>query len=558
MAAPKSENLTGGSAIVKSLLRHDVDTVFGLPGVQTYPIFDALYEHQNSIRTITPRHEQGAAYMAMGYAQATGRPGVFSVVPGPGILNTGAALNTAWASSSPILGLTGQVPAGYLGHGHGHLHEMPDQLATLKSFVKWAERIDCPGDAPGLVDEAFVRMQSGRKGPATLEMCWNRLAETGDVTWPEPAVPPQPPAPDPDAVKAAAKLIAGARAPMIIVGSGAKHAGAEILELARLLKAPVLSMRGGRGVVSADDPLSIGPAEAWFLWKKTDLLIAIGSRCELPYMRWFNNVEPLKQRISPPHLIRVDIEPAEMKRLWPDVGLLGDSAETTALLVEAVSNQKGRIGGDPARIETARAKANALVATVKPHVDYLKAIRDVLPRDGLFVEEVCQAGFVSFFAFPIYTPRSYITCAFSGTLGYGFPTALGVKAAFPDRPVVSITGDGGFMFGVQELATAAQFGIGLTVVLFNNNAFGNVRRDQAQRFDGRIIGSDLKNPDFGKLCDSFGVGYRRAASPADLRRELAASLAANQPEVIEVPVDPATEVPPWKVLIPERFGIEPE
>ena len=555
MAVQKSETLTGGSAIIKSLLRHGVDTVFGLPGVQTYPIFDALYEHKNAIRTITPRHEQGAAYMAMGYAQATGKPGIFSVVPGPGILNTGAAMNTAWASSSPVLGLTGQVPSGYLGLGHGHLHEMPDQLATLRSFVKWADRIDRPGDAPGLVDRAFVEMQSGRKGPTTLEMCWDRLAESGPVDWSEPDALPPPPKPDPDAVKSAAKLIAGARAPMIMVGSGSKHAGPEVLELARMLNAPVLSMRGGRGVVSADDPLAVGPAEAWYLWNRTDLLIAIGSRCELPYMRWFNNIEPMKERPSPPHLIRVDINPAEMDRLWPDVGILGDSKETTELLVEAVAKQAGKIGGDPDRIETARGKAAPLVDSIKPHVDYLRAIREVLPRDGLFVEEVCQAGFVSFFSFPIYTPRSYITCAFSGTLGYGFNTALGVKAAFPDRPVVSITGDGGFMFGVQELATAAQFGIGLTTILFNNNAFGNVRRDQAQRFDGRIIGSELKNPDFRGLCESFGVGYRRAHNQAELKRELEASLAANQPDVIEVPIDPATEIPPWKVLIPERFGI---
>lgn len=558
MTEPKSEILTGGSAIVKSLLRHDVDTVFGLPGVQTYPIFDALYDQQNTIRTITPRHEQGAAYMAMGYAQATGKPGVFSVVPGPGILNTGAALNTAWANSSPILGLTGQVPSGYLGLGHGHLHEMPDQLATLRSFVKWADRIDTPGDAPRLVDEAFAQIQSGRNGPATLEMCWDRLAESGPVDWPDRLQVPRAPEPDPDAVRSAAALIGEAKAPMIMVGSGSKHAGPEVLELARMLNAPVLSMRGGRGVVSADDPLSIGAAEAWYLWKKTDLLIAIGTRCELPYMRWFNNVEPPKHRPSPPQLVRIDISPGEMERLSPDVGVLGDSKETTALLVEAVSRRSGKIGGDPERIATARGKAKPLVDSIKPHVDYLRTIRDVLPRDGLFVEEVCQAGFVSFFAFPIYAPRTYITCAFSGTLGYGFPTALGVKAAYPDRPVVSITGDGGFMFGVQELATAAQFGIGLTTILFNNNAFGNVRRDQAHRFDGRIIGSELQNPDFGGLCDSFGVGYRRANNPAELKRELEASLAANRPDVIEVPVDPATEVPPWKVLIPERFGIEQE
>lgn len=558
MAEKHSETLTGGSAIVKSLLRHDVDTVFGLPGVQTYPIFDALHVHQNAIRTITPRHEQGAAYMAMGYAQVTGKPGVFSVVPGPGILNTGAALNTAWASSSPILGLTGQVPSSYLGLGHGHLHEMPDQLATLRSFVKWADRIDHAGDAPGLVDEAFLRMQTGRMGPVTLEMCWDRLAEPDEVAWPIRRAPPGVADPDPDTIAAAAERAAQARAPMIMVGSGAKHAGAEVLELARLLNAPVLSVRGGRGVVPADDPLSVGPAEAFYLWKHTDLLIGIGSRCELPYMRWSNNMAPARHRAAPPDLIRIDIDPVQMHRLQPDIGVLGDSRRATSLITEAVSRHPGKVGGESERIDAARARGRALVETIKPHVGHLQTIRDVLPRDGIFVEEVCQAGFVSFFSFPIYSPRTYVTCGFSGTLGYGFPTALGAKAAFPDRPVVSITGDGGFLFGVQELATAAQFGIGLTTVLFNNSAFGNVRRDQAALFDGRIIGSDLENPDFEKMCDSFGVGYRKAVTTEDLKRELEASLAANRPDVIEVPVDPATEVPPWKVLIPERFGISPD
>ncbi|MEM8812412.1 MAG: thiamine pyrophosphate-dependent enzyme [Pseudomonadota bacterium] len=551
----ETERLTGGAAIVQSLLRHDVDTVFGLPGVQTYPIFDALHQHRNKIRTITPRHEQAAAYMAMGYAQATGRPGVFSVVPGPGILNASAAMNTAWAASTPILGMTGQVPSGYLGGGHGHLHEMPDQLATLQSMLKWAGRIDHAGDAPGLVDTAFQKMVEGRNGPVTLEMCWDRLAETGPVAWPDVTAPPPPPEPDADAIADAAKRIAAARTPMLIVGSGARHAATEIRELARLLNAPVLSQRGGRGILSAENPLSIGPAEAWYLWSKTDLLIAIGSRCELPYVRWFNNLKPMGKRPEVPALIRVDIEEKEMTRLSPDLGILGDSKVVASHLVEALSGLPGLVAGDADRIAKARGKANALVETITPHVNYLKAIRAALPRDGLFVEEVCQAGFVSFFAFPIYEPRTYITCSFSGTLGFGFPTALGVKAACPDRAVVSITGDGGFLFGIQELATAAQFGIGLKTVLFNNNAFGNVRRDQINLYDGRTMGSDLENPDFKKLSESFNVGYRRAETPDALRVELEAAFGDDRPEVIEVPIDPATEVPPWKVLIPERFGV---
>ena len=203
-----------------------------------------------------------------------------------------------------------------------------------------------------------------------------------------------------------------------------------------------------------------------------------------------------------------------------------------------------------ARIGEAKRVAAARAAEIQPHAGYLAAIREVLPEDGFLVEEICQAGFTSLFAFPVYRPRTFVTGGFQGALGFGFPTALGVKVAHPDKPVVSITGDGGFLFSISELASAAQHNIAAVTVLFNNGAFGNVRRDQQRLFDGRVIGSTLDNPDFVKLAESFGVTAFRVSEPKGLKAALEQALSLSAPALIEVPVDPASEASPWPLLMP--------
>ena len=252
---------TGGEAIVSGLVAHGVDTVFGLPGAQIYGLFDAFQQAQ--LKVIGARHEQACGYMAYGYARSTGRPGVFSVVPGPGVLNAGAALLTAFGSNEPVLCLTGQVPTQYLGKGRGHLHEMPDQLATLRTFVKWADRIEYPDAAPTLVSRAFQEMLSGRRGPAALEMPWDVFTQRAETGPAKPFDPFPAPQPDTERIKAAAGLIAGSKTPMIFVGSGASHARDEILELAELIDAPVVAFRSGRGIVSNAHELGLTMAAAY-------------------------------------------------------------------------------------------------------------------------------------------------------------------------------------------------------------------------------------------------------------------------------------------------------
>ncbi len=531
---------SGGEAIVNGLVAHGVDTVFGLPGAQVYGLFDAFQQAQ--LKVIGARHEQACGYMAYGYARSTGRPGVFSVVPGPGVLNAGAALLTAFGGNEPVLCLTGQVPTAFLDRGRGHLHEMPNQLATLRTFVKWAERIEYPDLAPALVARAFQEMQSGRPGPAVLEMPWDIFTQRADVGDAKPFDLIAPPRPDNDRVKAAAERIAASKAPMIFVGSGAIHARDEILELAETLDAPVVAFRSGRGIVSNAHELGMSMAAAYELWPQTDLIIGIGTRMELPTWRWPYRPEGQQS-------IRIDIDPAEMRRFTPDTAIIADAREGTRDLLAAV--QKRGFTRRPGRREAIRAaSASTLqqIQTIQPQMSYLNILREVLPANAIVTDELSQVGFASWYGFPVYEPRTFITSGYQGTLGSGFPTALGAKVANPDRPVVAITGDGGFMFAVQELATAVQFKIGVVVLVFNNNAYGNVRRDQLEEFDGRVVASDLVNPDFVKLAESFGVGAIRVSSPQDFRPALERALADGGPYLIDIEVPTDSEASPWAFI----------
>jgi len=538
-------SMTGGEATVSGLVAHGIDTVFGLPGAQIYGLFDAF--HQAQLKVIGARHEQACGYMAYGYARSSGKVGVFSVVPGPGVLNAGAALLTAFGSNEPVLCLTGQVPMAFLGKGRGHLHEMPDQLATLKTFVKWADRVEYPAGAPTAVSRAFQEMLSGRRGPAALEMPWDvftQRAETGAAKMFDPFPAPEP---DADLIKNAAELVAASKTPMIFVGSWAIHARDEILELAELIDAPVVAFRSGRGIVSNTHELGLTMAAAYRLWPHTDLMIGIGTRLELPTMtRWPYRPDGLK-------CVRIDIDPAEMRRYPPDAAVISDAqAGATELLAAVRKRGYKKSSGRRAAIREASAAALKQIQEIQPQMAYLNILREVLPANAIVTDELSQVGFASWYGFPIYEPRTFITSGYQGTLGSGFPTALGAKVAHPDRTVVAITGDGGFMFAVQELATAVQFNIAVIVLVFNNNAYGNVRRDQREHFDGRVVAADLVNPDFVKLAESFGLSAVRVTSPEGFRPALERALADGGPYLIDVEVPRDSEVSPWAFIHPAK------
>lgn len=535
--------LTGGEAIVRSLEAHGVSTVFGLPGVQIYGLFDALQRAAPGISVIGARHEQACAYMAYGYARSTGRPGVFAVVPGPGMLNAAAGLLTALGNNVKVLCLTGQTPSEFLGQGRGHLHEMPDQLGTLRGFVKWAERIEHPGQVPDLVARAFRAMAAGRPGPAALEMPWDVFTQSAPVGSPTVLPPWLPPPADPELADRIALLIRDSRAPMIFVGSGAIHAADAVAELAARIEAPVVGFRGGRGIVGDDRPLGLTIAAGYELWPETDLAIGIGTRMEIARWNWPFRPSGLK-------VVRIDIDPAELRRDTVDVGMIADARAGTEALLDALRRHGVSRSGRSARIAAAKAKAAAEIQAIQPQLDYLAVVRAALPRDGILASEVSQVGFAAQYGFPVYVPRTYLSAGHQGTLGAGFPSALGAKVAHRDKPVVSICGDGGFMFAVEELSTAVQYGIGVVTLVFNNSAYGNVRRDQIERFGGRLIGADLVNPDFLKLADAFGVAGARVASPAALQPVLEQALADGGPWLIEVQGPRGGESSPWRFITP--------
>lgn len=542
-------SMTGGMAIVESLIALGVDRVYGLPGAQLYSLFDALAQRSDKISTFGARHEQACGYMAFGASRSTGRPGVFTVVPGPGVLNAGAALATALGCCAPVLCITGQVPSAFIGRGRGHLHELPDQLATLRSITKWAARIERPADVPDVMAEAWRQMTSGRPGPVAVEMAWDQMAGSGEVRGPHPFATPVVAAPEPREIAAAVALIERSRRPMIMVGSGAQGAAVAVRELAELLDAPVAAFRGGRGVVAEDHPLGVSSYAAFKLWPETDVLIGIGSRLEMPHMRWASMMQLVDKPEPPPHLIRIDIDGQEMQRLVPHAGIVADAEVATRALIEALrKGKRARVAGVVAEIGRAKIAARTEIEKIQPQLAYLDVIREVLPRDAFLVPELSQAGFTSYFGYDVREPRTYVSEGYQGTLGFGFPTSLGVKAANPARVVVSMSGDGGFMFGVQELATAAQEGLGVVAIVFNNRAFGNVLRDQKTSFGNRTIGSTLGNPDFTMMAKAFGIEGHRVASPEALRPVLARAIAADKPVLIEVEIVQGSEVSPWEFI----------
>jgi len=531
---------TAADLIVDGLRAHGVDTVFGLPGVQTYDLFDSLARTGGAVRVIGARHEQTVAYMAFGYAQATGRTGVYTVVPGPGVLNASAAMLSAYGASAPVLCLTSEIPRAYLGRGLGHLHEMPDQLATLRTMTKWSALVEHPAEVPEALATALREAAGGRPRPTSLAVPWDVLGLRAPASTPDPRPLPRP-AVDPSVIESAAELLAGAKNPMIMVGSGARNAAAEVRALAEILQAPVVPFRGGRGVVGDDHPLGFTCAAGFERWAETDVVIGIGSRMELSWFRWPEKPAGLRT-------ILLDIDPRQATRLEADVFVHGDAADTTAALTAAVGPQRT---DRTAEFSALKAEVATRFADVGPELEYLRAIRDVLPRDGFFVEEICQVGFASYFGFDVYEPRTFVTCGHQGTLGFGYPTALGVQAAFPGRPVVSVAGDGGFMFAAQEISTAVQYGLNVVAVVFDNGHYGNVHLDQERLFEGRSLGGRLENPDFARLAETFGALGLTTRTPDELRVALDKAFSSGRPAVIHVPCELGKGASPWKYLMPK-------
>jgi acetolactate synthase-1/2/3 large subunit len=533
------DTTTTAEAIVASLLAHGIGTLYALPGVHNDHLFDALFRASDRIGVIHPRHEQGAGYMALGAAIATGRPSAYAVVPGPGLLNTGAALLTAYAMNAPVLGLIGQIPDADIGRGIGHLHEIRDQAGIIARLVDFSARVKAPAEASGLVAQAVAAMFTRRRGPAVLECAIDMWGRPGAGPAQAPLALSEPPI-DEDAIRAAAKLLGAAKRPMILCGGGAQAASAEVTALAAMLQAPVLGYRRGRGVLDSRDPLSVTLPLGRELWGEADVVLGVGTRMFYPFQQW-----GIDDRIA---MIRVDSDPEEPARLHtPAVALIGDSGPILRRLLDVLPAHNARRPARKDEMRERHARWNARFEKLAPQRAFLDAIRAELPDDGILVDEVTQMGFVARLAFPVYRPRTFLSPGYQDNLGWGYATALGAQHARPDVPVVAISGDGGFMFAANELATAVRHRIPLVAVVFSDGAFGNVRRIQAEHYGNRLIACDLANPDFVRFAESFGAAAERAKDAAGLRAALRRGFARRDgPTVIEVPVGAMPS--PWEFI----------
>ncbi len=540
--------LSGGQALVQQLKLEGFDTLFALPGVQLDWAFDAIWEERDHFRVIHTRHEQATAYMADGYARSTGRPGLCMVVPGPGLLNASGALATAYACSSPVLCVTGQIDSRHIGKGLGLLHEIDDQMGTVASITKWQALAMQPADIPRIVHEAVRQLSTGRPRPVEIEIPPDVLEATAEVTLLEPAFSERA-VPDADLIEKAAEALGRARRPVIFSGGGVLSSGAweELQRLAEMLEAPVVMTGNGKGALSDRHDLALPGRAMPEVGGDADVILLAGTRFIQGLMAptrpsWLSDGQTI---------IHLDIDPEEIGRSrTPDIGIVADAKLGLAALAERLGRHNHPRPSRRDDLLALKRYLAAEAASASPQGDFGLAIRAELPEDGIFVQESTQVGYWATQAFPVYQPRTFLTAGYQGTLGYGFPTALGVQAGNPDRKVVSINGDGGFFYNVQELSTMVQQRIPLTAVVFNDDAYGNVKRTQELRFGGHTIAATLHNPDMLKLAAAYGLEGRRAKTPDELRAALRDAFSGNEPVLIEVPVGPM----PQLAFRPRRRG----
>ena len=537
--------MTGGAAVIQALRHEGVEIVFGLPGVQIMGIYDAFYG-QSDVRIMTVRHEQTTAYMADGYARVTGKPGVALVVPGPGVQNASAALGTAYAASSPVLLLAGQVESYNVGSDRGALHEINDQLDIVRPITKWCQRVNDVPSIPGAIHEAMRQMRTGRPRPTEVEISPDTLAATADVTFP-PAAPPVPAAVDWPQVQRAAALLRGASKPLIWAGGGAVlgEASRELIALAEALGAPVATTAEGKGVFPEDHRLSLGVgyyghgAASWAA-PQADVVLAVGTRLT-------SQMAGLNALCMPQRLIHLDIDPTIIGKNYPaDIRLVTDARAGLQALLEEVRRQDPPAPRwtDVELQDMWHSQERWLQEKAPNQSEIWRGIQRVLPDDAVLVSGITNMGYWAHFAYRSRQPRTYLTSSYFATLGFSFPVALGAKVALPERPVVSITGDGGFMYALPELATAVHYDIGVVVVVFVDNALGASKNDQRTRFQGREIGTTLHNPSFAEVARVFGAQGVRT-DPERLDTALQEALASGKPTVIEVPVP--TWAPPFQI-----------
>jgi 5-guanidino-2-oxopentanoate decarboxylase len=511
--------LSTGEALVGLLEAYGVDTIFGIPGVHNVEMYRAL--PRSKIKHVLVRHEQGAGFMADGYARATGKPGVCFTITGPGLLNILTPLGQAWSDSSNVLVISSALDIGDAAQGRGRLHEMLDQRGAAATVTSLAMRAYTPKDVRDCIARAFANFASARPRPAYLEIPLDLLKVTAGEGWTARPLPSKS-SPSKSQITAAAKKINGAKNPIILLGGGALDAGVPAIAIAEKLGCPIITTTAGKGAVRADHPLCLG----YCLGNPDVHAKLLGSDCILAVGTELSETDFWSSEIVLENLIRIDIDPAALVRPHTaEIPVLGDAAETLAALAPLINAKS-----NSPKLNIAKGEDDALRVML---AKVLGTIREALPEETVIASDMTQIAYAANIIFPIHIPRTWLHPVGFGTLGFGLPAGIGAKFGAGKKPVAIMIGDYGLQFTINELGTAVEHKLPLVILMWNNNALGQIRDDMVNKgIQPNAV--TLRNPDFQMLAKAYGCYAEKPASLKALTVAIKAALAADGPTFIEM------------------------
>ena len=533
--------MTCGEAVMKLLAAYDVDTVFGMAGTMTVELYRGIA--LAGVRHVQCRNEQGASLMADGYARATGKPGVCTIIAGPGVTNAATGIAQAYCDSQPMLVLSGACATRTQGKGWGAIHELADQTAVTSGITAFSAMVRYPEELPELIARAYAGFRGSRPRPVHLSLPRDVLPESVEGDWKTRRAPSLP-MPDPAAIEEAADRLAQAKRPLILVGGGAVGTRQALTEIAERIGAPVLSTNAGKGILPESHSLSLGcsivqKSSQQALQNDADVVLLVGSE-----VGQGDHFLP-KLDISG-DIIRIDIDPTELTSMYSAaVPIQADARAAMLALSSALAGRKPtaqRSQGEMRVRDILARNAASMTGLEKQHARIWEILRSALPADAIVMGDATQIVYTGSFAMPMEMERCW---HYSGTycsLGVALPMAIGAKIGAPHRPVIAVAGDGGIMFTVSELATAAEERLALPVIVWNNDALNAIVEQMDQRQIPRI-GVEPKSPDFLRLAESLGCHATRAESAEHLAQSVRHALVADRPTLIEVRQDS-----PWLMV----------